>query len=250
MRKQNVTEEIRVFNQIYGNSGKKFFIDDWLIDFLGFKEIKRDQRGKIRLLEVGCGVGRHSLELAKLGYQVTGLDISEQGIRIARKKAREENLSVHFICTDAQKTNLPDLSFDMVLFIDSLHHFYYRGFYEVIKETKRLLKKGGQLVLSEPNHLYPYNFISFNLAHFCKKYFREFTQNERSLDPYQLRCFFEKDFRLINLLFFNYNQFIADAVLGKKLTVLRQMRKVINWLFSLLPVPFGCDHFIMKLKKK
>lgn len=56
-----------------------------------------------KILDVGCGVGRHSLELAKRGYKVTGIDISEGMLREAMKKAEEEDVQVEFIKADATK---------------------------------------------------------------------------------------------------------------------------------------------------
>jgi len=52
------------------------------------------------LLDVGCGRGRHAIEFAKRGLQVTGLDLSERSLEIAREKAAEENLNITFIAGD------------------------------------------------------------------------------------------------------------------------------------------------------
>jgi SAM-dependent methyltransferase len=54
------------------------------------------------ILDVGCGPGRHSLELARRGYRVTGLDISETFVEIARSSARGEGLDVDFVRHDAR----------------------------------------------------------------------------------------------------------------------------------------------------
>jgi len=55
------------------------------------------------LLDVGCGVGRHTLELARRGYQMTGVDISTGMLEQARKTAKAQNLSVEWIQADASK---------------------------------------------------------------------------------------------------------------------------------------------------
>ena len=54
-----------------------------------------------RILDVGCGTGRHSIELAKRGYKATGLDLSNGMLDVARKKARDAGVEVEFIQRDA-----------------------------------------------------------------------------------------------------------------------------------------------------
>jgi len=53
------------------------------------------------ILDVGCGTGRHAVELAKRGYKVTGIDISSGMLAEAEKAAREANLVVEWIRSDA-----------------------------------------------------------------------------------------------------------------------------------------------------
>jgi 2-polyprenyl-3-methyl-5-hydroxy-6-metoxy-1,4-benzoquinol methylase len=55
------------------------------------------------ILDVGCGTGRHSIELAKRGYQVTGIDISTGMLSEAKKAAAEANVNVEWIHSDAVK---------------------------------------------------------------------------------------------------------------------------------------------------
>ncbi|HII67364.1 MAG TPA: methyltransferase domain-containing protein [Thermococcaceae archaeon] len=70
------------------------------IDFL-LEEFKLPEGAKI--LDVGCGVGRHSLELAKRGYRVTGVDISQKMLEKAEERAQKEGVEVEFIKADATK---------------------------------------------------------------------------------------------------------------------------------------------------
>ncbi|WBW98573.1 class I SAM-dependent methyltransferase [Oceanirhabdus sp. W0125-5] len=53
------------------------------------------------ILDIGCGTGRHSIELARRGYNVTGIDISENMLLEGKKVCKEENLNVDFIHADA-----------------------------------------------------------------------------------------------------------------------------------------------------
>ena len=57
-------------------------------------EISRDR--SLKILDVGCGTGRHSIELSKRGYTVTGIDLSESQLARAREKAKSANLTIDF----------------------------------------------------------------------------------------------------------------------------------------------------------
>jgi len=59
------------------------------------------------ILDVGCGTGRHAVELAKRGYKVTGIDISAEMLKEAREKAKAAGVEANFIRADATDFNLP-----------------------------------------------------------------------------------------------------------------------------------------------
>lgn len=80
---------------------------DFIIDAL-------ELTGKKRILDLACGYGRHSLEFARRGYSVTGVDITEVYIEDAIKTAREERLDADFICDDIKNLNFRE-EFDVVL---------------------------------------------------------------------------------------------------------------------------------------
>ena len=73
-------------NEVYtqGTIGECDFIE---------KEINYDK--SIKILDVGCGTGRHSIELSKRGYKVTGIDLSEKQIAKAIEKAQKLNLNIN-----------------------------------------------------------------------------------------------------------------------------------------------------------
>ena len=74
------------------------------------------------VLEVCCGTGTLSRRLARKGLQMTGVDISSHMIEIARKKAEDEDLNIHFSCQDASVFELP-WQFDAAFsFFDSLNY--------------------------------------------------------------------------------------------------------------------------------
>ena len=103
-----------------------------------------------RLLDLCCGQGRHSLELARRGFQcVTGLDRSRYLIRLARKRARQRNLQVSFHEGDARRFRLGDGEFHCVCILGNSFGYFDRPEDDlaVLEAVKRALASGGVLVV-------------------------------------------------------------------------------------------------------
>jgi ubiquinone/menaquinone biosynthesis C-methylase UbiE len=97
------------------------------------------------ILDVGCGTGNFSVKLAREGCQVTGIDISEGMLTIAREKARKQNIRIEFEKMDVYQLSFPANCFDGVISMAA---------FEFIKEPKRafdemirVLKPGGHLLI-------------------------------------------------------------------------------------------------------
>ena len=75
---------------------------------------KLELKGTERILDLACGFGRHSLELARRGYDVTGVDITPEYIEYATKQAQTEKLNAGFICSDIRNVSFHN-EFDVVL---------------------------------------------------------------------------------------------------------------------------------------
>ncbi|MFH1549314.1 MAG: methyltransferase domain-containing protein [Planctomycetota bacterium] len=103
-----------------------------------------------RILDLCCGQGRHSLELAGRGFtRVTGLDRSRYLIRLARQRARERSLNVVFHEGDARQIRLPGASFHCVLILGNSFGYFERveEDLKVLKSCRRVLAPGGTLFL-------------------------------------------------------------------------------------------------------
>lgn len=108
------------------------------------------ERGNI--LDVGCGTGRIALELAEIGYDVIGIDISPIYIDIALKRARERGLhnkAVFIICDarDIELCNLNPKIFDVIIFVWSSVIGYYDDDTDVkiLTNLRKLVKDSGIL---------------------------------------------------------------------------------------------------------
>lgn len=108
----------------------------------------------VELLEVGCGPGYMSLELARNGVNVTGVDISPACIEVAKKTAAEDPWEdtrgkLNYLCGNFHDPSLiEDHSFDVVLFLGALHHFPDQK--SVMQRVSQLLKQRGFIVVHEP----------------------------------------------------------------------------------------------------
>ena len=110
-----------------------------------------------RILDIGCGTGRHDIELAKRGYQVTGIDLSESQLNRAIEKTKKENLDINFRRADARSLDFYQ-EFDVVLMIcegafplmetDEMN-------YRILENAQNALKPGGKLFLTTLNALFP-----------------------------------------------------------------------------------------------
>jgi 2-polyprenyl-3-methyl-5-hydroxy-6-metoxy-1,4-benzoquinol methylase len=110
-----------------------------------------------KILDIGCGTGRHSIELARRGYKVTGIDLSESMINKARSNAKKENLKIDFHIKDARNFSLNE-SFDLAIMIcegafplmetDEMN-------YSILYNAFSSLKPEGKLIFTTLNGLFP-----------------------------------------------------------------------------------------------
>ncbi len=102
--------------------------------------------GVRRVLDLGCGVGRHALLLARAGFEVTACDPAPTGLRIARAAALAEGLDVRVHAARAAALPYADAAFDHVLAFNVLPYDTPDGVRAAIAELARVLRPGGSVL--------------------------------------------------------------------------------------------------------
>lgn len=105
-----------------------------------------------RVLDVACGTGRHAVPLARLGYRVTGADLSASYLRLARQRARRARVKADFVRRDMRRLRL-DGRFDAVLNLWTSLGYFPSPAQDVaaLREMRRTLRPGGRLILELVN---------------------------------------------------------------------------------------------------
>ncbi|MBU0975263.1 MAG: class I SAM-dependent methyltransferase [Patescibacteria group bacterium] len=104
-----------------------------------------------KVLDLGCGSGRHSIELAKQSFRVTGIDFAKEAIRLARQWAKSEKLKVTLITANIhKKISLKDNSFDAAIAVDAIHYSNSEALGKSLDEMKRVTRPGGLVFVTIP----------------------------------------------------------------------------------------------------
>lgn len=101
-----------------------------------------------KFLDIGCGLGRHSIYMAEKGFNITALDLSEYGVDHLKKWADEKGLNINTVVSDMLKLPFDDNSFDCIMAYNVIYHTDGEGFKNIMKEIRRVLKPGGELFLT------------------------------------------------------------------------------------------------------
>jgi len=159
--------------------------------YLAYEKLIYGGVAGLKVLEYGCGTGSHSLEMARRGATVVGIDISEVGLRMARERAAAEGLTgATYEVMDAEAMTFDDDTFDLVIGEGILHHLSLEKSYS---EISRVLKPTGRAIFMEP--------LGHNLA---INLFRRFTPSMRTPDEHPL---LKKDFQMADE-YFTDNRFV------------------------------------------
>jgi 2-polyprenyl-3-methyl-5-hydroxy-6-metoxy-1,4-benzoquinol methylase len=117
---------------------------------LEFIITEASKNGGEQVLDLGCGMGALSLEIARRGMNVDGIDVSEKAIEIAKqylmKQSSKEGFGrINYMVGDLNKVTLTPNTYDAVVCWDALHHILNLD--HLIAEVKKSLKQGGEFIV-------------------------------------------------------------------------------------------------------
>ncbi len=157
------------YEVLFEDYGKKYDNESFAQGTFGecdFIEKEINFNKSLRILDIGCGTGRHTIELSKRGYNVVGVDLSDSLLQMAMKKAKESNLEIVFQKQDAR--NLPfNKEFDAAIMMcegafplmetDEMN-------YEILKSAAASLTDKGKIIFTTLNGLFP---VHHSVEEFC-----------------------------------------------------------------------------------
>lgn len=152
---ENYGEKYDNENFTQGTTGECDFIEE---------ELKSDKT--LKILDVGCGTGRHTIELSRRGYNVTGIDLSESQLAKAKEKAKNNNLKIDFQKQDARNLTFTR-EYDVAIMLceggfplmetDEMN-------FEILKSVTKSLKEHGRFIFTTLNGLFP---LYHSVQEFC-----------------------------------------------------------------------------------
>jgi SAM-dependent methyltransferase len=175
------------YEVLFENYGLKYDKESFTQGTMGECDFIENEIGKnknARILDIGCGTGRHSIELAKRGYQLTGIDLSDSQLKRAKEKATALNLQIDFQKHDAR--NLPfNKEFDLTIMLcegafplmetDEMN-------YQILQNASKSLKENGKLIFTTLNGLFPlFHSVKEFLASHKKEGNASYDQNSFDL---------------------------------------------------------------------
>ena len=134
------------------------FIRDKLVEHFSIESDLENPFLNLDILDIGCGGGLLSEPMSRLGANVTGIDIVDKNINVAKTHSEEQNLEIDYKITTAEELALGKKKFDVILNMEVIEHVADLNLF--IESCEKLLKKNGLLFFATLNR----NILSFGLA--------------------------------------------------------------------------------------
>jgi SAM-dependent methyltransferase len=138
----------RNWNKIFSNQGRVFH--EPLPEVIHFAEWLKVME-LYRVLDLGCGTGRHTVYMKQQGFDAWGLDNAPVGLKLTQDWLGQEELSAPLVLADVyQPFPFPDGFFDAIISTRVIHHSFHDRVLGAVGEMQRVLKKGGAVLLAVP----------------------------------------------------------------------------------------------------
>jgi SAM-dependent methyltransferase len=155
------------------------------------------RRGLSRVLDIGCGPGRHTYALAKAGFEVFATDIVPTPLRYVKERSQELGHEVSLVESESLSLPFRDSYFHLVIGFNSLYYCGYEELKAVIKEVRRVTRINGYFfftLLSTHNkdfrrgqQIEPFTFeISMGHGHVVPHHFSERSEVSRMMSGFEL----------------------------------------------------------------
>jgi 2-polyprenyl-3-methyl-5-hydroxy-6-metoxy-1,4-benzoquinol methylase len=176
------------------------------------------------ILDIGCGTGRHAIELAQRGYSVTGIDLSEDQLSRAKSKAMKAGVDVNFELHDARDFSFPN-RYNLAIMIcegafplmetDEMN-------FQILTNAYESIAPGGKFIFTTLNGLFPL-FRSVNEFHA-----QDAVEGNATYHSY--------NFDLMTFRDYNITKFVDDSGVEKELECNERyyMPSEITWMLKTL----------------
>lgn len=134
------------------------FIREKIINHFDIAKDEKKPFKNINLLDIGCGGGLLSEPMAKLGANVTGLDVVEKNIKTASTHAKNQGLKINYIHSTVEKISEKDEKFDVILNMEVIEHVSDVNLF--INSCNKILSENGIMIFASLNR----TLISYGLA--------------------------------------------------------------------------------------
>lgn len=148
------------YEELFENYAEKYdseIFTQGTLQEVDFIESEINSNKQVKILDIGCGTGRHSIELTRRGYSVVGYDLSENQLKRAKEKAEALNLNIEFLQADARKF-CRESEFDLAIMLcegafplmetDEMN-------FDILANASRSIKPGGKFIFTTLSVLFP-----------------------------------------------------------------------------------------------
>ena len=134
------------FDGIYAKVLPKVFTEEQTLHHVRIVKRLLRLRKSHRVLDIPCGMGRLTIPLAKMGIQMTGVDLTASYIRRARRDAKKEGLAIHFVQSDMRNIDFDSEFHAAFNWFGSFGYFSDADNLEFCKRVFRALRPGGNFL--------------------------------------------------------------------------------------------------------